>query len=408
MPGPLSGVPWLLKDLAAERAGEPFHEGLVEARDAGYVSTVTSDTVQSWLDAGAIQIAKSNTEELGMAPTCEPSAYPPTRNPWNLERTPAGSSGGSAAAVAAGLVPIAYANDAGGSIRMPASACGLVGLKPSRGRVASTPVYGDVGAGMTTELAVTRTVRDTATILDAVQGWRPGSPYVAPPPARPYVAEATVAAADEAGPLRIAVSKHYAGGGLHAECTAAVDSVAALLSDLGHRVTEDRPAALDRLTFDAMIPQYLGLAAWAAADWEERLGRPLDIDKTSPVVRPQVEGGRTLTVDRYLVLRQHLQQAARDIEIWHLDVDVLVTATMADPPAPIGQCDLQRMLGNTMPANITGQPAISLPLHWTTDGLPVGVQFTAAYGREDVLLRLAAQLEQARPWADRRPPVNAG
>lgn len=409
--GPLAGVPWLLKDLGAERAGEPLHEGLVEVRDAGYVSSVTSYTVEGWLGAGAIQVGKSSTSELGMSPTSESAAYPSARNPWRTACTPGGSSGGSAAAVAAGLVPIAYANDAGGSIRIPASACGLVGLKPSRGRVAPGPAYGDVAGGLTSELAVTRSVRDTATLLDATCGWRPGTPFSLPSPARPYRSEVTEASVAQQGPLRVAVSAHHPTGALHPECRDAVERTAKLLAELGHHVDDTPCAAFDQLTLEANLHQYLALGAWIAADWRQRLGHPLDLDLLSPLVRFQVEAGMQVSAEEFLVSRQHAQQAMAAVDRWHQDVDVVVTATIPDPPGPVDGWDLQRVMRTTTTAavaNLTGQPAISLPLHWTADGLPVGVQFSAPMGHEDVLLRLAAQLEQAQPWADRRPPVHAG
>src|SRR5436305_10681936 len=259
--GPFRGVPFLVKDYSCYMKGVPVHEGLRPLRDAGYVADHGMWLTQRFRDAGFVILGRTNTPELGILPTTEPVAYGPTHNPWDLDRSPGGSSGGSAAAVAAGVVAAAHANDGGGSIRIPASHCGLVGLKPSRARVSMAPDFGDALGGLVAELAVCRSVRDTAAILDAVQGPVPGDPYAAPPPERPYIEEVGA----DPGQLRIGFTASPAGGGFesHPECVSAVQPPAKLLESLGHHVEDSHPAELDDQAplHNSIVPSTAGLAS---------------------------------------------------------------------------------------------------------------------------------------------------
>ena len=422
--GPLKGVPFLLKDLGAAFAGQPLHIGMRVLKEAGFRAPVDSYLAQRFRAAGFVTIGKTNTPELGILPTTEPDAYGPTRNPWDTGRTPGGSSGGSAAAVAAGLVPLAHANDGGGSIRIPASCCGLVGLKPTRQRISEGPLTGDNLSGLTAELVVARSVRDVAAVLDAVHGPAPGDPYVAPAPVRPYRDELTA----EPRGLRIGfTSKPALDVETDPACVAAVDRTAQLLEELGHRVEPGSPTdaagaggdgALDiGDTFltrwaagQAMLLDTLGLA----------LGRAIREDEVEPLTWTLAEIGRARSAGRYLQDVAVHHGLSRLIAGWYEGgFDLLLTPTMAERPAPLGSWDdggddPMEAFRRSYPAgaftaifNVTGQPAISLPLHWSDDGLPVGTQLVAPFGREDLLIAVAAQLERAAPWADRLPPVFA-
>jgi amidase len=420
--GPFRGVPFLLKDFAAHEAGQPFHEGLRVIKELGYVSESDTELVRRFKAAGFVTIGRTNTPELAILPTTEPEAYGATRNPWDVTRSTGGSSGGSAAAVAARLVPAAHANDGGGSIRIPASECGLVGLKPTRGRTTLGPEFGDVLGGLVCEHVVTRSVRDTAAILDAVHGGMPGEPYEAWPPARPYASEVGA----PPGSLRIGVRTRtpFDQATTDPACEAAVSAAASLLEGLGHRVEEASPAAFDDPDF---VGHFLNLWAagntWALDWWSRTLGgREFVASDVEPVTWALVELGRSITAPQWLGAREWLQAFSRRMAAWwgpDGEFDLLVTPTLAEPPPLLGQFGstpdnplqgLFRAAGLvpfTPPFNVTGQPAISLPLHWSDSGLPIGVQFVAAMNREDVLLRIAAQLEEAVPWAGRRPPVCA-
>jgi amidase len=418
--GPFRGVPMVLKDLFCYAAGEPVHEGMRVLKDARYTAPRDQELTRRFRAAGFVVVGRTNTPELGILPTTEPAAYGPTRNPWDPGRSTGGSSGGSAAAVASGMVPVGHANDGGGSIRIPASECGLVGLKPSRARVSLGPEFGDVMGGLVCELAVTRTVRDTATVLDAVAGPAPGDPYAVPAPARPYVEEVGA----PPGPLRIGVQTEAFGGAVRteADCVAAADAAAALLEAAGHHVETTRVAALDAPEFvDKFV---LVWSAGTAFDidhyWPARLGRPIGQDDVEPLTWALAELGRSASASDFLAAREWLQSVSRDVALWYEDgFDVLVTPTLAQRPPKLGEFDsepdnplhgLLRAAGLcpfTPPFNVTGQPAVSLPIHWSNDGLPIGVQLVAPFGREDVLLRVASQLELAAPWSDRRPPVSA-
>ena len=420
--GPFRGVPFLFKDLGAAYAGQPLHMGMRALKEAGFRAPVDTHLAERFREAGFVVIGKTNVPELGILPTTEPDAYGPTRNPWDLGRTSGGSSGGSAAAVAAGMVSAAHANDGGGSIRIPASICGLVGLKPTRARISEGPLVGDNITGLTAELAVTRSVRDTAAILDAVHGSAPGDPYVAPSPERPYVEELNAE-----GTLRVGVLEEPPVEGLDSdpECVAAVREAAKLLESLGHEVSEDSPVQPGMA--EALNLEDSFLTRWAASQeatldtFGMLLGRALTADDVEPLTWALAEEGRSRSSGRYLRDHGLHQVVARAIANWfEAGFDLLLTPTLAEPPVPLGTYDdsgddPMEAFRRAVPAgaftalfNATGQPAISLPLHWTGDGLPVGVQLVAPFGREDLLIRAAAQLERAQPWAERTPPVFAG
>jgi len=413
--GPFRGVPFLLKDLAAELAGTPFSEGLDFSGD--YRSSVTQELTQRYVDAGFVICGKTNTPELGILPTTEPRRFGASRNPWNTGHSTGGSSGGSAAAVASGMVPAAHASDGGGSIRIPASCCGLVGLKPTRGRNSLGPNYGDVMGGLVCEHVVTRSVRDSAAILDVTAGPVSGDPYWAPPRRGPSFAAAAASAPPR---LRIAVmTASPSGSDVHADCVAAARAASTLCESLGHEVDG---AALD-VGGDAFLANFVNAwaagNAWAIADWEKRLGRVVAEEDVEPLSWALIQLGRSLSSAQYLVAVQNLQKLTRQIASYFEGIDVLLTPTLGEPPAPLGTFDsppgeplaglfrAAAYVPFTPPFNVTGQPAISLPLHWNEAGLPIGVQFVGRLGDEETLLSLAGQLEQAVPWAGRRPPVSA-
>jgi amidase len=418
--GPFRGVPVLVKDLDGSLAGEPLHLGNRLLRDRAHTADHDSYLFAGLRAAGCVIVGKTNTPELGLLPTTESHAYGPARNPWNLERSPGGSSGGSAAAVASGMVPFAHAGDGGGSIRIPASACGLFGLKPTRGRVSLGPDDGEAWAGLVVRHVVSRSVRDSAAALDAIAGPRPGDPYAAAPPARPFAEEVGT----DPGGLRIGVLADRAPAALvevDAACTAAADDAGALLTSYGHTVEPAHPAPLDDI--ELLVHFSTVLAASTAFDLRRlgaMVGRDLGPDDVEPLTWSQAAVGRAITADAYLEAVESLRAWSRRMAGWWEagdgGFDVLLTPTMAKPPAPLEEirgADAEGALiaatpyaAFTVPFNVTGQPAMSLPLHWH-DGLPIGVQLVAAIGREDLLFRVAAQLEAARPWCDRHPPVFA-
>ena len=269
--GPFRGVPFLLKDLSCHSAGDPFHEGMAFLKERGWTEGEDTALARRFRAAGLVVVGKTNTPELGILPTTEPHAYGPTRNPWDVGRSTGGSSGGSAAAVAAGMVPVAHANDGGGSIRIPASECGLVGLKPTRGRVSSGPEFGDVMGGLTCEHVVTRSVRDSAAILDATQGMEPGDPYSVPVPVRPYLQEVGA----DPGSLRVGMMTIAPLGqvDVHLDCVAATEIAGRALEVLGHRVEVSHPKALDDPDFTGhFITSWAAGAAWNLDYWSRRTG----------------------------------------------------------------------------------------------------------------------------------------
>jgi len=412
--GPFAGVPFVLKDLLAEYAGVRFIEGSAFLSD--HVSDRDSELVARHKRAGLIIVGKTNTPEFGLLPTTEPRLFGPTRNPWDTGRTTGGSSGGSAAAVAAGMVPMAHGNDGGGSIRIPASCCGLFGLKPTRGRNPLGPHYGDMFSGLVAEHAITRSVRDSAALLDATSGPDLGDPYWAPPPARPFLREVGAAP----GRLRIAFTTEAATDvQVHPDCVAAVRDAAGLCSDLGHEVVEAAPPIDGQVVTQAFITLWSAGCAWTVDDWARRTGREPSPDLFEPLTWALQETGRQQSGSTYLLALQDLQRVSRDVARFFAGYDIWLTPTLGEPPVPLGTFDsppenpLQGIFrtGAFMPftpvCNITGQPAMSVPLYWNADGLPVGTHFIGRFGDEATLFRLAAQLEQACPWADRRPPVSA-
>lgn len=417
--GPFRGVPFVVKDLDGYSAGDPYHAGTRFLRDHDYRPTRDSYLTEKFRAAGLICVGRTNTPELGLNPTTEPEAYGPTRNPWDPTRSTGGSSGGSAAAVASGMVAVGHGGDGGGSIRLPASECGLVGLKPSRGRHSLGPEAGESWGGLVARLGVTRTVRDTAALLDAVQGAMPGDPYTAPPPARPYIDELGA----DPGPLRIGWRATTPGGAspAHPDIAAAVAGAAGLLESLGHRVDESSPDALDDPGLvDAFLNTY---NAWVARDLDrlaEAVGTPVTADGVEPGTWAIAEAGRAVTAAEYLKALEYLHAFTRRMAGWWAGGhDLLLTPTLPEPPPLLGQFTgtpdnplvglfrAAEIVPFTAPFNTTGQPGISLPLHWSDDGLPIGIQLVAAYGREDLLLQVASQLEEAAPWADRRPGIHA-
>jgi amidase len=412
--GPFRGVPMLLKDLGCMVAGEATAFGLGPLRDLPW--PVTSYLAEQFRAAGFVQLGRTNVPELGTTVTTEARSFPPARNPWNPGHSTGGSSGGSAAAVASGMVPVAHANDGGGSIRIPASECGLVGLKPTRGRVSQGPLIGEGWAGATIDGAVTRSVRDAAGVLDAISARLPGEPYYAPPWSRPLAQEVGA----DPGRLRIGLLDRPDGEGFldHPECRAAVATAGRLLESLGHGVENSGPAAM----FDPDFISHFTMIIAADTEttmraFETALGRPIEADEIEPRNAAYRDRGRALDVVTYLQSRVWLGTWARRMAGWWTEYDLLVTPTVGAPPPELGwftadgaEAEGPRVISfipYTAQFNMTGQPAISLPLHWTPAGLPVGVQLVAAIGREDLLLRVAAQLEQAAPWADRRPAVHA-
>jgi amidase len=413
--GPFRGVPMLLKDAVAHTAGDPYHCGMRALKEAGWVEHEDTWLVERFRAAGFVIVGKTNTPELASSATTEPLAYGPTHNPWDLDRSPGGSSGGSAAAVAAGMVAVAHGNDMGGSIRMPSSMCGLVGLKPTRARGTLGPEYGEYWGMTTHEHVLTRSVRDTAGVLDVIAGAAPGDPYTAPAPARPFAAEVGA----DPGRLRIGFRVDAPNLEPFAAGAAAVRTAAAQLEALGHVVEPAPLPALDAPGFSeavaVMIPVWIGREL---DRWAERLGRVLGADDVEPWNATLGEAGRAIPAPMYVAAIEQAQRWARGVAAWWTDHDVLLTPTVTAPTPPLGYVGpsaelaelfsrMGSLTGFSMPFNVTGQPAISLPLAHDDGGMPVGVQLVGAYGREDLLVRLASQLEAAHPWHDRRPPVAA-
>lgn len=415
---PFRGVPFLVKDLAIPMAGEPAHEGMRALKEAGWVAPITSHLARRWQEAGLIILGRTNSPELGIMPTTEPAAYGPTRNPWNTDRSSGGSSGGSAAAVASGMVPAAHASDGGGSIRIPAACCGLVGLKTSRGRVSVGPSSGEIARPLSVQFTVTRTVRDAAALLDVAAGPEPGDPFVAPAPSRSYRDEVGA----DPGTLRIGIMTTMPGSeeNVHSDCVAAAESAARMLETAGHKVEVAHPETLDNPErMEAFIPMWSAMAASNLAIWGRALGRELGRDDVEPLTWLLAEHGRKVDAVAYTDALFSMQAFARRFMQWWADGwDLLLTPTLGEPPPELGVLNTpdEPFVGYgraatftpySPVANQTGQPAISVPLAQGADGMPVGVHLVADYGREDVLLRVAAQLEAAAPWADRRPAVHA-
>jgi amidase len=412
--GPFAGVPFLLKDISAELAGTPISEGSRFAE--GFVSTHDQELVARYKRAGLVILGKTNTPEFGILPTTEPRAFGATRNPWETARSSGGSSGGAAAAVASGMVAAAHASDGGGSIRIPASCCGVFGLKPTRARVTHAPAHGDVYGGLVCNHALTRSVRDSAALLDVAAGPAPGDPYAAPPQARPYVEEVGA----DPGRLRIAVvTDSLTGVPVDRDCVEAARAAARLCEQLGHEVVEITPQ------IDAEVISASFIRVWAAgnastmASWAQRTGRNPSEDLFEPLTWALAAVGREVSGSDYLLAWEELHRASRRIAGYFEHHDVWIGPVLSEPPLPLGSFEgppdeplfgLGRAAAYapfTALANITGQPAMSVPLHWNAGGLPIGSHFVGRFGDEATLFRLAAQLEQAQPWAGRRPPASA-
>lgn len=412
--GPFRGVPFLLKDLWAHFEGETLSNGNRALKDAAPVSTADTTLVQRFKAAGLSIAGRTNSPEFGALPTTEPEAWGATRNPWNTDHSPGGSSGGAAAAVAAAFVPFAHASDGGGSIRIPAACCGLVGLKPSQGRITLGPFRDESNLGV--ELCVSRSVRDTAALLDAVRGPGIGDTVIAPAPSRPYVEELGA----DPGRLRIGVLDTFADGRpVHPDCAEAVRATAALLESLGHDVEPGFPSAMGNPEFARRFA-----ALWSTnmgtsfARIAAQLGRDLVPGDVELHNWAQAEFARRFNgVDYALSLAANVEFRRAVQSWWTQGWDLLLTPTLAEPPTRIGEfandpdnpmsplARAGQYVVFTPAFNSSGQPAINVPLHWNEAGLPVGVQLVAAYAREDVLIRVASQLEAASPWAHRRPSI---
>ncbi len=411
--GPLAGVPLVVKDLGATDGGVPHTE--CSRLLAGTVAPADSELVARFRRAGVVIIATSRASEFGLLPSADSVLFGRCKNPWDLSRSTGGSSGGSAALTAARVVALGHANDMGGSIRIPAACCGLFGMKPTRARTPLGPDFGDIGSGLVHQHAVTRSVRDSAALLDAISGPELGDPYFAPPIARPFAAELR----DPPGRLRIALSRQPLNGApVEDDCIAAVEDAARLCTELGHEVVEAAPPTDG---FEAVMSAYLLTASALLASIIDLVsnftGRTASAELLEPHTFALNSLGRSSTAADYLVAVNTLQRFSRGIAAFMADYPIWLTPTTNAPPLPLGVLDAppdSPLLGFfhagafaafTIPANITGQPAMSVPLFWNAAGLPIGVQFAGRFGDEATLFRLAAQLESARPWATRKPPI---
>lgn len=411
--GPFQGVPYMIKELATMWAGIPQTNSCRYFKD--FVAPADSEITARLKRAGVVLVGKTNAPEFGWALTTEPDMYGRTNNPWREGISPGGSSGGSAAAVAARILPLAEASDAAGSIRGPASQCGLVGLKPSRGRATLGPMQADFFYGAAHFLCVSRTVRDTAAFLDVTSGALPGDPYNTPAPARPWLEET----GSEPGRLRIGfTTADPHGRPVHDECVAAVRNAAKLLESLGHDVEEhDMEIDADTAwrTYNRVTAVQTAMVYDGAAPF---IGHTVTADEVSPTIFGIIERGRSLSGVEHSTdieqFRLHSRAIASDLAAY----DVFLTPTLTQPPRPFGFWDMSEPDIDAYNAkwtdavylylfNISGQPAMSLPLHWSADGVPIGVQMVGRPTDEATLIRLAAQLEKAQPWIDRRPPICA-
>ena len=434
---PFAGVPFLVKDIYCDMAGVPAQSS--SRYLVGYKPARDATVVERFRKAGLITFGRTNTPELGLLPVTEPELHGPTKNPWNPTLTPGGSSGGAAAAVAAGIIPLAHANDGGGSIRIPASCCGLFGMKPTRARTPAGPDHSQLWNGFTITHAVSRSVRDSAALLDAIAGPEPTSPYWAPPPTRPFLEEVGA----PPGRLRIALTKRpqvTSAAALHPDCAAAVDDTARLLAELGHHVEEADPD----VDADAFARDFFTLVCVETAAFLARaqtvLGRRPRRGELESATAITALLGRQRSAVEAARARERLEAIARKTLTFFERYDLLLSPTLALPPPPLGALKprgleafgqelllglhlgfLLRIPGvidasvrrvfSFIPfsplANVTGQPAMTVPLHWNDGGLPIGSQLVARFGDEATLFRVAAQLESARPWRDRRPPIHA-
>lgn len=429
--GPFTGVPFLVKDLIYMIEGVPTSAGNRVLKD--YPAPHDSELVRRWSASGVVMLGKTNIPELGLVPYTEPEAFGACRNPWDTTRITSGSSGGSAAAVAARMVPIAAGGDAGGSIRGPASTCGVFGFKPTRGATPSGPEVGEYWRGFNVDHVLTLSVRDSAAMLDATYGADVGAPYLAPPQKRPFLQEVTA----KTGRLRIAFStKPFLGDLVHPNVVSAAQEAAILLGELGHDVVEAAPE-IDGEEFSL---QFLTIVAGEIRAIQETIsrktGRRISLADYEEATYAVGLFGKMLSAGDYARAANSLQTMARGIAHFFDDYDVLLTPVLAQPPAHVGSLQptaaeksqlrlvgrlnagwLLNLAGGIKPLadrafeqipwlpmfNVTGQPAMSMPLHWTESGLPVGVQLVGRFAEDATLFRLAGQLERARPWFDRQP-----
>ena len=431
--GPFSGVPFLLKDLGSSLAGMPKSDGSEALK--GFVSEKSSELVNRFLSSGVVIFGKTNTPELGLMGVTEPKAFGATRNPWNIEHTPGGSSGGSGAAVAARIVPMASAGDGGGSIRIPAACCGIFGLKPSRGRNPLGPDYDELWGGAVQEHVLSLSVRDSAAMLDVTSGVDVGDPYWQACPGESF----EDAIKQEPKKLRIAYSfLSPFGNEIDPEAIAALKHTVSILEGLGHNVIEADPQIDGQQIMTAYLATYYGHVAADLREMAKRLGttvRRLKVEEATKIIGLV---GESMSAGEFTEIRRGWNQMARKMGEFHQQYDLFLTPTIATPPIKVNELspgileqagmtlvnrlgfggmakasglidanakdNLQKM-PFTQLFNLTGQPAMSVPLYWTKKGLPLGSQFVAANGNEALLLQLAAQLELAQPWFDKRPAM---
>ena len=416
---PFAGVPFLIKDVAVTMAGQRSEYG--SRLGAGHVAAHDSHLMTQFRRAGLVTFGRTSTPEMAFATTTEPVLYGATRNPWNLALSAGGSSGGAAAAVAAGIVPLAHATDAAGSIRVPAASTGLFGLKPSRGRVSNGPAMDEIFSGLGVQLGVSRTVRDSAALLDAVQGVLPGEPYVTGAPGHSWLSQVEVAP----GKLRIAVQRAACNGAQPAPAVAAaLDATVRLLESLGHHVEEVSPAL--GVSWEAFVQANASIWCANLVPWIDGLaqesGRAVSLDTLEAPTLACYRYGQTVSAVQFVGALDVRNTVTRQAGAFFGRYDVLLTPTLPDLPWQLGRYgeDEENLDGlgwtarlfehspYTPLANVAGLPAMSVPLGMSDDGLPIGMQFMAGYGQDGTLLRLAGQLERTVPWAQRRPPVWAG
>lgn len=434
--GPFKGVPFLLKDLITTYAGTPHARGTKGLKKADYMSPEDNELMRRFRATGLVTLGKTNTPEFGLQGVTEPEAFGPTLNPWDITLTPGGSSGGTAAAVASGMVPFGSGGDGGGSIRMPASCCGLFGLKPSRGRAPMAP-NGVMWHGAVVEHVLTRSVRDSAAMLDAIHGDAPGMPYTIKPPERPYLQEVST----DPEVLKIAFTKQSPfGNPLHPECMVAVEKTAKILEGLGHHLEEAKPDYDALELAKSFTVMYLSEAAHEVAELEKPLGRKATRHDVEAITWVSHLLGKAHSALELVQALDVWNKVARIIGRFHEKYDLFLSPTIAVLPPEKGSLQPsagERRLVNiintlnagkllkgsgiveemakknfsampfTQVANVTGQPAMSVPMHWTEKGIPVGVHFTAANGDEALLFRVAGQLERAAPWFENIPPIFA-
>ncbi len=410
--GSFRGVPFLLKDLGAMLEGEITTQGARLFKD--FRATKDSTVVVRFKEAGFVIFGKTTSPELGFATSTETTLTGDTRNPWDLARTAGGSSGGAAAAVAAGILPVAHASDGGGSIRIPASCCGLFGLKPTRARVPAGPDYGEGWGGLAGSHVVSCSVRDSAAVLDAIAGPSPGDPYWAPSQAGPYLAEVEA----DPGKLTVALQREaLTGNKVEPDCLAALDHTTRLLEALGHRVEEARPPGDGEALADAIYCIASTNVSLVMKQVAEQRGRPIERDEVENVTWDCMEIAAKRGIEDYPDAINTIHAQGRAMATFHQRYDLLLSPTLAQPAPLLGPLHMDNpdveafrdaiyaMSPFTAMLNMSGTPAMSLPLHWSEAGLPIGTMLSAAFGREDLLFRVAGQLERSQPWRHRRPAI---